>query len=195
MNQKPVTLASIITATIASLCCIGPLVAAVAGVGTFTAAWAFEAARPYFLALTGLLLASAFYLRFRSMRPAACSAGLCQPSSWLSRYGLWLVTVSVIVLAAFPYYSGFAWDLLGSKRTNSSLVAAVPFKTIKFEIEGMVCGGCAVVVQSALSQLPGVQRAAVTLEDRSAVVDFDPSRLSSNEIRRAVETAGFKPKL
>lgn len=195
MNGKPLTFTSIITAAIASLCCIGPLLAAVAGVGAFTAASAFEAARPYFLVLTGLLLGGAFYLRFRSTRTGECSTGLCPPSSWLSRYGLWVATASVIVLAAFPYYSGFAWDLLGSKGADASQAAAAPVKTVQFEIEGMVCGGCAAAVQSALNQLPGVQRAAVTLEDRSAVVDFDPSRLSSDEIRRAVETAGFKPKL
>ena len=58
MKDKSLTLASILAAGVASLCCIGPLVAVGLGVGSFGAAAWFEELRPYLLGFTALLLAS-----------------------------------------------------------------------------------------------------------------------------------------
>src|SRR6266496_3633116 len=79
MKERPLTLASIGAAIVASLCCIGPLVAVFLGLGTFGAAAFFEQFRPYFLGVTALLLAGAWYLAYR--KNAACNDGLCPSQS------------------------------------------------------------------------------------------------------------------
>src|SRR5262249_29691786 len=111
---------SVLAAIAASLCCIGPLVALAFGLGTFGAAAAFEGLRPYLLGLTALLLAGAFYITYRK-RQVMCEDGSCKigRAGRASRVMLWVVTVAVVTLAAFPYYSA-AWLKPNARQADSS---------------------------------------------------------------------------
>lgn len=64
------------SAILASLCCLGPLLALGLGVGGLAAASQFEAVRPYFMAATIGLFAVAWYLIYRRPR-AACATTEC----------------------------------------------------------------------------------------------------------------------
>jgi mercuric ion transport protein len=60
-----VAAASIVAATVASACCIGPVVLVLLGAGTFGASLAsLEPYRPIFLGVTTLLLGVAFYAAY-----------------------------------------------------------------------------------------------------------------------------------
>lgn len=61
--------------------------------------------------------------------------------------------------------------------------------TIK--VEDMSCGGCVRNVTAVLKALPGVSDAQVSLESAQAVVQYDPSLVSVEGLRAAVEEAGF----
>ncbi len=63
MNKTALTgVGSVLSALLASLCCIGPVVFALIGAGSLGFAAAFEPYRPYLLALTVLFLGTAFHL-------------------------------------------------------------------------------------------------------------------------------------
>lgn len=55
------SIGGIIAAIFASLCCIGPVVLALAGVSSIAAFSGFEAYRPYLVGLTILLIGIAFF--------------------------------------------------------------------------------------------------------------------------------------
>ena len=97
--------ASVVAATAASVCCIGPVVAAVLGAGALGAASKrFEPYRPWLLGLTVVLLGMAFATTYRR-EPAACGDGSCASSSRrTAKIVLWVAVVLVGMLAAFPYY-------------------------------------------------------------------------------------------
>ena len=57
-------------------------------------------------------------------------------------------------------------------------------------IEGMVCGNCVKHVHKALTELAGVQEAAVELESKTATVRLDNS-VSDDALKAAVEDAGY----
>ena len=57
-------------------------------------------------------------------------------------------------------------------------------------IEGMVCGNCVKHVHKALTELTGVQEAAVELESKTATVRLDSS-VSDDALKAAVEDAGY----
>jgi mercuric ion transport protein len=98
---------SVFTATIASACCLGPVVLSVVGAGAFGAAAArLEPLRPLFSVITVVLLSGAFYLTYRSEPDARCETdGRCHPRRVrTARYVLWLTTVLVILILTFPYY-------------------------------------------------------------------------------------------
>ena len=81
MNEKSLAIGSTLAAFVASLCCLGPLI--LGGVGLSAALVAtFAPLRPYFLALSGALLALGFYFVYRKPRPAeACPGEVCAPQS------------------------------------------------------------------------------------------------------------------
>jgi copper chaperone len=65
-------------------------------------------------------------------------------------------------------------------------------QTVTLEISGMTCGGCVRSVGNVLKALDGVAKADVSLEKRSAVVDYDPGKVGIEQLRRSVEEAGFE---
>ncbi|MBI4468746.1 MAG: cation transporter [Acidobacteria bacterium] len=106
MKDKTVLAGPVAAAIAASLCCLGPLVTVLLGLGTFGAAAMFEGFRPYLLGLTALLLTGAFYVTYRK-REVVCQDGSCQvqgAARW-NKIALWAVTALVAAIAAFPYYS------------------------------------------------------------------------------------------
>lgn len=100
-----VVVGSVVAAVAASVCCIGPVVAAAIGAGALgTASTQLEPYRPWFLGLTVILLGAAFATTYRR-EPAACADGSCAPSSRrTAKIVLWVAVVLVGLLAAFPYY-------------------------------------------------------------------------------------------
>jgi mercuric ion transport protein len=101
---------AVLSAFLASLCCIGPLVFAVLGIGGAGLLVKFEAYRPYFTGLTAALLAAGFYFTYREPKSAAANATegpSCdceQPkANRLGRVMLWVATVIVVAFWSFPY--------------------------------------------------------------------------------------------
>lgn len=66
-------------------------------------------------------------------------------------------------------------------------------KKVKFSVSGMTCAACSAHVQKAVSSLPGVKEADVSLLTNSMVVSFDSST-SEEDICDAVKKAGYEAK-
>ena len=195
MTNKALTAASVFAAGLASLCCIGPLVAVGIGLGTFGAAALFEGMRPYLLIVTAALLAAGFYLTYRKQPAEQCADGSCavMPSKRTQKRLLWLVTAVVVPLAAFPYYSGvfLASADSGATSPRSTTTSTGAFFQVLFTVEGMTCAGCAVSVQATLEQKPGVTSVEVNFDDKTARVKYDASRVSIGKLLTAIRDLGF----
>ena len=64
-------------------------------------------------------------------------------------------------------------------------------QTITLNIEGMTCGGCVKSVTRILEGVNGVTKAEVSLEQKNAVIEFDPDLTSPAALIEAVEDGGF----
>ncbi|NIN72582.1 MAG: heavy metal translocating P-type ATPase [Gemmatimonadetes bacterium] len=69
-------------------------------------------------------------------------------------------------------------------------VRSRPQKVV-LDIEGMHCASCAQSVEKALAQLEGVSSAAVNIATQKATVEHAPDRARVDDLRRAVEGAGY----
>ena len=67
--------------------------------------------------------------------------------------------------------------------------------TREFSVSGMHCGGCVKSVTGAVSRVPGVKRVDVSLEDKTAKVEFDGAMATPESIVAAIEGAGFDARL
>ncbi len=103
---------SILSAFLASACCVGPLVFALLGLGGAGLLVKFEPYRPYFMAITFALLGTGFYFTYRRPRASASATSgadgaACDcPAPRTNRAGrimLWVATVLVVGFLVFPY--------------------------------------------------------------------------------------------
>ena len=61
----------------------------------------------------------------------------------------------------------------------------------KFSVTGMTCSACSAHVEKSVSRLEGVENAAVSLLQNSMTVDYDPSKVTAEDIISAVERGGY----
>ena len=111
MKEKITSVGALVSAFLASICCLGPVVLVGVGLGGAGLAARWVKYRPFFLGLTGAFLAAAFYLTYRK-RPIACADGSCEwrAGSRSMKAAMWFVTVLVAGVATYPYWAGFLRD-------------------------------------------------------------------------------------
>ncbi|XP_058404061.1 copper-transporting ATPase 2 isoform X4 [Diceros bicornis minor] len=59
--------------------------------------------------------------------------------------------------------------------------------TLQLRVDGMHCKSCVLNIEENIGQLLGIQNIQVSLENRTAQVQYDPSRVSPGALRRAIE--------
>ncbi len=64
-------------------------------------------------------------------------------------------------------------------------------ETTTIKVGGMSCGGCVKSITGVLTALDGVAKAEVSLEQKQAVVEFDAGKVTRDQLKAAVEDAGF----
>lgn len=58
-------------------------------------------------------------------------------------------------------------------------------------VVGMACSACSANVEKKLNSLEGVHAASVSLPGRSALIDFDPSVISLDDMKREINNIGY----
>ena len=60
-----------------------------------------------------------------------------------------------------------------------------------YHVTGMGCDACVKHVKNAVTALSGINKCEVDLESESMTVDFDEDTVSFEDIKEAVEEAGY----
>lgn len=61
----------------------------------------------------------------------------------------------------------------------------------KFQIRDMHCAGCAMTIEGALEDLPGVTEANANYAKQIAEVEFDESKVTEKQMIDAIKQAGY----
>jgi len=106
------------------------------------------------------------------------------------------VAVSAGVLSLCPLCGGASITsnhrVVADYATTTTPAAAIPASSVvTLKITGMTCGGCVFGVRKVLTQLDGVAKADVSYEKGTAVVNFDPSKVSVKRMIAAVKVLGY----
>src|SRR5882724_11695708 len=147
-KEKVSAVGSVVAATAASVCCIGPLVAVLLGTGSLAAASGLQRWRPVFLGVTFAMLAVAWYLTYRKPKAEACEEGVAcagKPAAKGSKAILWIATIFAIGLAALPLYAGAVARLLHPEGATPARSSGANAATLKLKIASMDCAACAVI--------------------------------------------------
>ena len=187
--------AGVLSATAASLCCITPVVALLAGSSSIAAnlSW-MEPARPYLIALSIVVLLFAWYVKLNpaNTNNVDCTCETTKRASFLrSKTFLGIVTVFAILMMAFPLYAKLFYPGL---KIPAATVAAGNKQQVKFTIQGMTCEGCEEHINNELSKLGGVFAYKTSYVNRNSLVSFDKSKVDLKTIEAAINKTGYKVK-
>ena len=187
MKDKIVKTGSVVTAFLASLCCIGPIVLATLGLGGAGFLSGLDAYRPYIMGITFLFIGGAFYYTYRK-REIVCEDGMCivKHGSKTSKILLWSITGLALVLLAFPYMD---W---GSQTRAAGIEATLGITSVTIPVEGMTCASCNTAVEIAVGKLDGVKSVRADFAAKRAAVRYDENKVSVDEIREAINKLGYK---
>jgi len=190
----------VFAAIASSLCCITPVLALVAGTGSFASAFAWlEPARPYLIGFTILILGFAWYQKLFPKNNAAeqadCSCdkdetpGPPVKTKFLhSKTFLAIVTGFAILMITFPSYAHIFYP----KKEKQVTAAENPnLQRMVFTISGMTCSGCEEHVEHKVTGVRGVINADASYEMGLAIVEFDNSKTTIDSIEKAIIATGY----
>ncbi|MGH8162954.1 MAG: mercuric transporter MerT family protein [Rhodanobacteraceae bacterium] len=175
--------AALVSALLSSICCLGPLILIAFGLGAGAAVighyhWLF-------LGAAVAVLAWAWMKHFREG-----AAGACELRATNDRRGsiLTLSFVSLIV-AAFAALNVDS-DLFAG--APPPLARSADLQRVIIPVEGMTCATCEIAVHNALTRIDGVASAHPSGARKSATVDYDPKKVSVEEIVAAISATGYR---
>ena len=105
--------ASVIASVGASICCIGPVVAALFGLTSLAALAKYEPLRPVFGVVTLVFLGIAFYMTYRRQPVVECAPdSVCATPAIgrlqrINRIMLWIAAAVAAIVLTFPTWSGW----------------------------------------------------------------------------------------
>tara|TARA_B110000503_G_scaffold134870_1_gene214487 strand:+ start:224 stop:823 length:600 start_codon:yes stop_codon:yes gene_type:complete len=183
--------AGLLTAITASLCCITPVLALIAGTSGIASTFSWiEPFRPYLIGLTILVLAFAWYQKLKPQKEIDCECETDEKAKFIqSRKFLGIVTVFAIVMLAFPYYSGIFYP---NTEKQIIVVDKSDIKKTEFKISGMTCASCEEHVNHEVNKLNGIVNSKASYENGNAVIEFDKTKTNETEIEKAINSTGYK---
>lgn len=99
--------AGVFTAIAASLCCITPVIALLAGTSSVASGFSWiEPIRPYLIAFTGAILGFAWYQKLKPQPVDECGCAVDEKPKFIqSKTFLLIVTLFATLMIAFPSYA------------------------------------------------------------------------------------------
>ena len=184
----------LLVAITASLCCITPVLALLAGTSGMASTFSFmEPARPYLFGLTLAVLGFAWYQKLKPVKAEAVDCDCeddARPSFWQSKSFLGLVTAFALLMLAFPSYAQIFYP--DNDKSKLSIFEEADIETITIGVTGMTCTGCEGHVNHALTDLPGVIEAEASYEASAATVKYDKTKSTLEDVKAAINSTGYK---
>lgn len=181
--------AGILSAFAASLCCITPLLALIAGSSGLASLFTWlEPARPYFISATVMVLSFAWYQKLKQKKQKDCCSTCEKPKFIQTKTFLTIVTSIAVLLLTFPYYSHVFYS---KSQTQIVIEDKNNLVQINFDINGMTCTGCEEHIKNAVADMDGVTEATANYETGQATVKFDKSKTSLEKVTNAINETGY----
>ena len=185
--------AGMLSAVAASLCCITPVLALIAGSSGMAASFSWlEPARPYLIGITVVVLGFAWYqkLKTKTADQIDCDCEEDEKPSFLqSKKFLGIVTVFAAIMLVFPYYSHIFYP---ETKANVIIVDPNNIQQAQLDISGMTCPGCEEHIKHAVGELPGFIEATANFRKSSATVKFDKSKSTIDDVVAAINETGYE---
>jgi copper ion binding protein len=190
-SQKKLIGTSIITALAASLCCITPIVALIAGSSSLASSFSWlDPLRPYLIGLTIVVLVIAWFQKLKPKSQASdCECVEEFPKFTNTKSFLFIVTLFAALMLAFPLYAKVFYP---NQTKEVVFVAEANLETVEYHIKGMTCSGCEAHIENEVNKLDGIKEVNANYEKGSTHVNYDKNKVTLSEIETAIGKTGYE---
>lgn len=166
--------AGIASALLASACCIGPWLLIAIGLGSGAA---FLGRYHWFFLIGGLLVLTWAWVKY--LREGR-------------RTGIFMLLIATVIVLGFAglNISRYVFASPPAPLQKQPLVAGL--SRVVISVEGMTCATCEIAVHRALTRVPGVKNASVSVASKTAEIDFDPKQTTAPALVAAINTTGYQ---
>lgn len=178
----------ILSALVASLCCLGPLVLVLVGLGTLGLGAFFGRYHWWFILAAIALLTIAWRSYVKEKR--RCDTARCEMAQ--GKTTKWTLTLASAVVAAFVGLNLYTYASQSHSAVTTTPESSSHLSTVKIPVDGMTCFTCELTVESSLKRLPGVQEADAKVTEQAAYVRYDPSKVSIDDMVAAINKTGYQ---
>jgi len=175
----------LLTAISASLCCITPVLALLAGASGLASTFSWlDPFRPYFIGLTIFVLGIAWYQKLTKRKQIDCNCETKTKTTFIqTKTFLGLVTVFAGLMLAFPMYTHIFYS---KTEKQVIIVDKQNIKIVEFTIKGMTCSGCEKQVNHEVNKIQGIVKTVASFKNGNAIIEFDNTKTNINEIEKAI---------
>lgn len=179
----------IFSAIFASICCVGPLILVLVGLGGLGIGVVIGKYHWWFLGIGVLLISIAWSYYFKEKR--TCDLKACQmENKRITQIILTFATLIIIFFIGVNLYTYFGKSL---NITKTATIANT--ETIVIPVEGMTCLTCEITVTQALRKVEGVISASASAKGKNAKVVYNPNKTNINQLTEAINKTGYKAKM
>lgn len=173
----------VLGALAAVLCCVGPLVPILLGLGGATALFGLDRYTPLFFTLGLLILAGASWMAVRRQNRCCSVRSSARNIKTVALiFGVGIGAYLILQFAVVPTLASVASSKVAEARPGGS---AIQGQALRLHVDGMTCAGCSVGVESALLDVPGVLSAKADWKTGYAWVTIDPSVAKPTDLLQA----------
>jgi len=176
----------LLSAMLASVCCLGPVLLVLVGLGSLGVGAFLGRYHWWFIA-------AAIYLLSVAWRSYLTEAARCRAASCHMVRGKTTRTILVLVSGIVAIFAGLnAWSTVAQSDTPTSTVSAPDGKTVAIPTKGMTCAMCEVTIEQSLAKHPGVLRVDAQVATEQVLVTYDAKRIGLGELMEAINKAGYQ---
>jgi len=182
--------AGILSALLATTCCIGPLLLVAIGLGSGAA---FVGRYHWLFLIAGIVVLTWAWAKFlREKTMCECEHKTMQGR----RSGIFTLLIATVIVLGFGSLSISRYVFAGapaSAQTQTQLANGLG--RVVIPVEGMSCATCEIAVRHALKRIDGVKSARVSVASKTATVDYEAAKTNPKQLVVAINSTGYRASL
>lgn len=185
----------LVSALIASSCCILPSLLILAGIGSIGFAAQFSQYDWVFATAGISLLGFSYWQYFRERK--TCTTGACQmKGKKFTQISLGLSTLVIVFAVGVIAFSHIS--VLSTNASQEAVLSVQPndgTELATLKIENMTCLSCAWSIEARIKQITGVVSAQVEFSKGLANIQYRPQQAAPEQFVKTVEGIGYRASL
>jgi copper chaperone CopZ len=179
----------ILSAVTASVCCLGPVLLVLLGLGGLGVGALIGRYHWWFIGAATALLTVAW--RSYLNEAGRCRTAHCDMvGGKRTRTVLFLASTVVAVFVGLNLYPYASQSRLTAHHAARPIQG--PLTSVRIPVEGMTCFTCELTVESSVKNLPGVRNVDAKVTESAAYVQYDPARVKVGDLVAAINKTGYK---